>query len=214
MFSIRRATCGDFLEIQKCNLTCLPENYPIKYFLQHHLKWPQLTYVCSVAGKVVGYVMGKIDDEDNPKLAHGHITSVAVHRDYRSMGIAEALMQQVLQEMRTTYGLPSCKLNVRVSNAGAQHVYKDMLGFELERLDEGYFQDKEDSQFLNCDFTKPEVLNKLRPTIACLDEADDSEEDVFISINGKPVITKESCKAQLEEMLRDEQPISSVVEEV
>ena len=67
---------------------------------------------------------------------------------------------------------------------------------------------------ISCDFTKPEVLNKLRPTIACLDEADDSEEDIFISINGKPVITKESCKAQLEEMLRDEQPISSAVEEV
>lgn len=214
MFSIRRATCGDFLEIQKCNLTCLPENYPIKYFLQHHLKWPQLTYVCSVAGRVVGYVMGKIDDEDNPKLAHGHITSVAVHRDYRGMGIAEALMQQVLQEMRVTYGLPSCKLNVRVSNAGAQHVYKDMLGFELERLDKGYFQDKEDSQFLSCDFTKPEVLSRLRPIIACLDEADDSEEDISISINGKPVITKESCRAQIEEMLKDEQPSSHVVEEV
>lgn len=158
--------------------------------------------------------MGKIDDEDNPKQAHGHITSVAVHRDYRGMGIAEALMQQVLQEMRTTYGLPSCKLNVRVSNAGAQHVYKDMLGFELERLDEGYFQDKEDSQFLNCDFTKPEVLAKLRPIIGCLDELDDSEEDISISINGKPVITKESCKIQIKNLLQDDQPLSSAVEEM
>lgn len=58
------------------------------------------------------------------------------------------------------------------------------------------------------------MLAKLRPIIGCLDELDDSEEDISISINGKPVITKESCKIQIKNLLQDDQPLSSAVEEM
>ncbi|TNJ27102.1 putative N-terminal acetyltransferase complex ARD1 subunit [Giardia muris] len=172
MFCIRRAECGDFPAIQRCNLACLPENYPLKYFLQHALKWPQLTYLCETMDGVVGYAMGKLDDEEDPVKAHGHITSVAVRRDWRGLGIAEALMQQVLGEMRSTYGVTSCKLNVRVSNAGAQRLYKDRLGFTVEKVDRVYFQDHEDSQFLTCELP---LSKGLRPIIACFLNAAETE---------------------------------------
>lgn len=43
--NIRCATTDDLLNIQHCNLQCLPENYQMKYYLYHALSWPQLSYV-------------------------------------------------------------------------------------------------------------------------------------------------------------------------
>jgi ribosomal protein S18 acetylase RimI-like enzyme len=42
MVNIRRATVQDLLEVQNCNLFCLPENYQLKYYLYHVLSWPQV----------------------------------------------------------------------------------------------------------------------------------------------------------------------------
>lgn len=51
----------DLLQIQHCNLSCLPENYQMKYYLYHALSWPQLTYVAvDHKDRVVGYVLAKI----------------------------------------------------------------------------------------------------------------------------------------------------------
>ena len=46
-------------------------------------------------GKVVGYVLGKMEDEDEDKssITHGHITSISVLREYRKLGIATKLMR-------------------------------------------------------------------------------------------------------------------------
>eukprot|EP00662_Eupelagonemidae_sp_cell21_P006300 gene6300-12526_t len=32
---IRRATLSDLISMQHCNLSCLPENYQMKYYLYH-----------------------------------------------------------------------------------------------------------------------------------------------------------------------------------
>lgn len=45
MVSIRQATAQDLIEMQHCNLMCLPENYQMKYYLYHYLSWPQLLMV-------------------------------------------------------------------------------------------------------------------------------------------------------------------------
>ena len=42
MVNIRRATVEDLLEMQACNLECLPENYQLKYYFYHILSWPQV----------------------------------------------------------------------------------------------------------------------------------------------------------------------------
>jgi hypothetical protein len=34
--------------IQTCNITNLPENYFLKYYLYHALTWPQLSFVAVV----------------------------------------------------------------------------------------------------------------------------------------------------------------------
>lgn len=42
MVTIRRCTIDDLLNMQHCNLLCLPENYGLKYYLFHLLSWPQV----------------------------------------------------------------------------------------------------------------------------------------------------------------------------
>jgi peptide alpha-N-acetyltransferase len=101
--------------IQTCNITNLPENYFLKYYLYHALTWPQLSFVAVVrpkngyksggsgpgmAGdisgqypKVVGYVLAKMEEEPSDGLQHGHITSLSVMRTHRRLGIAERLMR-------------------------------------------------------------------------------------------------------------------------
>jgi peptide alpha-N-acetyltransferase len=99
--------------IQTCNITNLPENYFLKYYLYHALTWPQLSFVAvvrprggykssttgiagNVAGeypKVVGYVLAKMEEEPTDGLQHGHITSLSVMRTHRRLGIAERLMR-------------------------------------------------------------------------------------------------------------------------
>ena len=101
--------------IQTCNITNLPENYFLKYYLYHALTWPQLSFVAvvrprggykpgptgaGIAGnisgeypKVVGYVLAKMEEEPADGNPHGHITSLSVMRTHRRLGIAERLMR-------------------------------------------------------------------------------------------------------------------------
>ena len=70
----------DLMNMQHCNLLCLPENYQNKYYMYHGLSWPQvniiykkyeqfllnilklqLSYVAEdESGKIVGYVLAKM----------------------------------------------------------------------------------------------------------------------------------------------------------
>ena len=51
MVSIRNATVDDLFQMQHCNLSCLPENYQMKYYFYHILSWPQLLYVAEHPSK-------------------------------------------------------------------------------------------------------------------------------------------------------------------
>lgn len=93
--NIRCAKPDDLLNMQHCNLLCLPENYQMKYYFYHGLTWPQLSYVAEdFKGNIVGYVLAKMEETD-PDSQHGHITSLAVKRSHRRLGLAQKLMNQV-----------------------------------------------------------------------------------------------------------------------
>lgn len=61
------------------------------------MQWPETTYVATIDGSVVGYIMGKVEEN------HGHITSVAVKQEYRGLGIATQLLRLVHAAMRDYY---------------------------------------------------------------------------------------------------------------
>lgn len=54
--NIRCARPSDLMNMQHCNLLCLPENYQMKYYFYHGLSWPQLSYV---AEDEKGHIVGK-----------------------------------------------------------------------------------------------------------------------------------------------------------
>ncbi|KAJ9273062.1 hypothetical protein DTO212C5_647 [Paecilomyces variotii] len=160
--------------IQTCNITNLPENYFLKYYLYHALTWPQLSFVAVVrpkngykkrgyglngAGpgddypKVVGYVLAKMEEEPTDGVAHGHITSLSVMRTHRRLGIAERLMRMSQRAMAEAHRAHYVSLHVRVSNQAALHLYRDTLGFEVEKVESKYYADGEDAYAMRMDLT-------------------------------------------------------------
>ncbi|CBY18128.1 unnamed protein product [Oikopleura dioica] len=148
MINIRNATVEDMQAMQHCNLLCLPENYQLKYYLYHGLSWPQLSFVAEDEnGTLVGYVLAKMEDQENPddNTPHGHITSLAVRRSHRRLGIAKKVMDQACKGMVENFGAKYVSLHVRVSNRAALNLYEKTLQFTKTEIEAKYYADGEDA---------------------------------------------------------------------
>jgi len=147
MVNIRQATIDDLFEMQNANLQCLPENYQMKYYMYHILSWPQLLYVAedgeNEKKKIVGYVLAKMEEDSNDP--HGHITSLAVLRSHRKLGLATKLMNAAQRAMIDVFNASYCSLHVRQSNTAAFHLYTETLGFEIHDVESKYYADGEDA---------------------------------------------------------------------
>jgi len=144
MVCIRQATMEDLLSMQTCNLMCLPENYQMKYYFYHILSWPQLLYVAEDYNKkIVGYVLAKMDEESTE--CHGHITSLAVLRTHRKLGLATKLMTAAQKAMHEVFGAEYVSLHVRKSNRAAFHLYTHTLGYKINDIEAKYYADGEDA---------------------------------------------------------------------
>ncbi|XP_017257256.1 N-terminal acetyltransferase A complex catalytic subunit NAA10 [Daucus carota subsp. sativus] len=145
MVCIRRATINDLLAMQACNLFCLPENYQLQIYLYHIISWPQLLYVAEdYNGKIVGYVLAKMEEEATPEC-HGHITSLAVLRSHRKLGLATKLMMAAHSAMEHVFGAEHVSLHVRESNRAAFNLYTETLGYKVHDLEGKYYADGEDA---------------------------------------------------------------------
>lgn len=134
----------DLLAMQACNLLCLPENYQMKYYLYHILSWPQLLYVAEdYGGRIVGYVLAKMEEETSE--CHGHITSLAVLRTHRKLGLATKLMTAAQNAMETVHGAEYVSLHVRRSNRAAFNLYTQTLGYKIHDVEAKYYADGEDA---------------------------------------------------------------------
>jgi ribosomal protein S18 acetylase RimI-like enzyme len=150
--------------IQTCNITNLPENYFLKYYLYHALTWPQLSFVAVVRTskpqkypKVVGYVLAKMEEDPPDGVQHGHITSLSVMRTHRRLGIAERLMRLSQRAMAEVFNASYVSLHVRMSNTAALHLYRDTLGFEVEKVEAKYYADGEDAFAMRMDLTRMQI---------------------------------------------------------
>ncbi|XP_076804798.1 N-alpha-acetyltransferase daf-31-like [Clavelina lepadiformis] len=152
--NIRNAHPADLMNMQHCNLLCLPENYQMKYYFYHGLSWPQLSYVAEDAkGNIVGYVLAKME-EDPDEATHGHITSLAVKRSHRRLGLARKLMDHASRAMVECFKAKYVSLHVRVSNRAALRLYAETLKFEQSEVEPKYYADGEDAYAMKRDLTK------------------------------------------------------------
>ena len=148
-FVIRQARVEDIPRVMVINRLALPENYPEWFFREHLERWGTAFYVAEVEGKVVGYVMSRVEYGasvfDHTRLVKkGHIVSIAVLEGYRRRRIGTALMEAALRALRDVYGCVEVYLEVRVSNMPAIRLY-EKLGFVKVRVIPMYYLDGEDA---------------------------------------------------------------------
>lgn len=86
---------------------------------------------------VIGYVGVRLRGPD------AHISTIAVHPDWRGNGLGELLLLTAL-EQALVQGRRSITLEVRSSNHVAQQMYRK-YGFRLTGVHRGYYQDGEDA---------------------------------------------------------------------
>ena len=89
---------------------------------------------------IVGYAgMWHICDE-------GHITNIAVHPEFRGIGIGSLLMETLI-EKASDLEITSMTLEVRKSNAAAQSLYRK-YGFEDAGLRKSYYADNSEDALI------------------------------------------------------------------
>ncbi|UCF45314.1 MAG: GNAT family N-acetyltransferase [Candidatus Bathyarchaeota archaeon] len=147
-FKLRKFTPDDLQSVLQINRVCLPENYTDVFFIDLHQRFPETFIVAEEGGKIVGYVMCRIEVglaslSLGGLIRKGHVVSIAVLPQGRRKGAAQALMNKAIEGMRY-YKAKQCYLEVRVSNSAGVALYKK-LGFEVSRTSNGYYSDNEDA---------------------------------------------------------------------
>ena len=120
--------------------------------------WQTLIHVAEDAkGRVVGYVLAKMNDDgsdDKDKdMKHGHITSLAVLRTHRNLGLATKLMLASQRDQKECFDAVYCSLHVRKSNKAAFHLYSETLKYMIHEKEIGYYADGEDAYSMRTWFT-------------------------------------------------------------
>uniref|UniRef100_A0A672IPZ6 N-terminal amino-acid N(alpha)-acetyltransferase NatA n=1 Tax=Salarias fasciatus TaxID=181472 RepID=A0A672IPZ6_SALFA len=135
--NIRNARPEDLMNMQHCNLLCLPENYQMKYYFYHGLSWPQVT-------DSPGSLSGSLE-EDPDDVPHGHITSLAVKRSHRRLGLAQKLMDQASRAMIENFNAKYVSLHVR------KRFCPTLLFSRISEVEPKYYADGEDAYAMKRD---------------------------------------------------------------
>jgi ribosomal-protein-alanine N-acetyltransferase len=153
-FVVREAAMKDLNAVIAINRAVLPENYPAWFFVEHLEQYPKAFIVAEVGGRVVGYVMSRVEYGwsnllKGKPVRKGHIVSVGVFPEARRLGIATAMMLRAMKAMKTYYGATEVYLEVRVSNTPAISLY-EKLGYKVVERIPKYYNDGEDAYLMAC----------------------------------------------------------------
>ncbi|MGL6105565.1 ribosomal protein S18-alanine N-acetyltransferase [Romboutsia sp.] len=138
---IEKMTSKDIDGVFEVEKSCF-EDYWSKDSFMKELKNDVARYlVAKIDGKVVGYVgIWLVMDE-------GHITNVAVHKDYRGQKIGDKLIKELIEVCKSS-NIVAMTLEVRASNVAAQNLYKK-YGFKLAGIRKEYYSNnKEDAMIM------------------------------------------------------------------
>jgi len=86
-----------------------------------------------------------------PPACVGHVTSVAVHEEFRGLGVAKDLMHTLHDQFRRHHHVDSVQLHVRVSNAAAIALYSEYFGYKIVQQIPDYYADKEAAYLMQLD---------------------------------------------------------------
>ncbi|OGD21069.1 MAG: ribosomal-protein-alanine N-acetyltransferase [Candidatus Aminicenantes bacterium RBG_16_63_16] len=94
----------------------------------------------SAHNRVIGYIVFWVIGEE------AQINNIAVHPDFRRLGVGERVLRQVIAQLRSS-GVSMVTLEVRPSNTGAQTLYRK-LGFRMIGLRKGYYTNPPEDAFV------------------------------------------------------------------
>ena len=145
---LRRATDKDLPEIQMIERVSFINPYST-FYQRHLLKHADIYYVALYRGKIIGYIIARVEKRglhgiDTGKI--GHIVSIAVHPDYRRIGLGKLLMHKAEKELKKL-GCKRVFLEVRVTNYPAIKLYQK-LGYIKLKVIPRYYQDGEDAYLM------------------------------------------------------------------
>ncbi|KAF1611865.1 UNVERIFIED_CONTAM: N-alpha-acetyltransferase 10, partial [Eudyptes pachyrhynchus] len=107
-------------------------------------------------------------EEDPDDVPHGHITSLAVKRSHRRLGLAQKLMDQASRAMIENFNAKYVSLHVRKSNRAALHLYSNTLNFQISEVEPKYYADGEDAYAMKRDLTQMADEPASGPGSSCL----------------------------------------------
>ncbi|MCL4136579.1 UNVERIFIED_CONTAM: hypothetical protein GTU68_058222 [Idotea baltica] len=90
-------------------------------------------------------------EEESEEDPHGHITSLAVRRSHRRLGLAQKLMDQTARAMVECFNAKYVSLHVRESNRAALNLYTNTLKFAISDIEPKYYADGEDAYAMRKD---------------------------------------------------------------
>jgi len=153
---LRRCELGDIIPVMEINLRTLPEHNS-DYFYESLLEeLPEAFVVAEISGKIVGYIMCKMEHgfSNFKKLGFvkkGHVVSIAVMNELRSIGFGSALVNESIKGEK----IRQCSelyLEDRCSNNDAVRLY-EKLGFSITQRLKSYYRDGEDAYVMAIDFS-------------------------------------------------------------
>jgi ribosomal-protein-alanine N-acetyltransferase len=107
-------------------------------FFNEIYKQRSIPKVAVIGDRIAGYICA------NHVADEGHILNLAVHPDFRGRGIANTLVENILEELKEN----ACRflyLEVRASNNAARKLYEG-FGFSVVGTRKGYYTEpKEDA---------------------------------------------------------------------
>lgn len=132
--TVRAANVRDLASIWEIEEASYASPWPKETFVVDITLNADARYFVAVVGKrVVGFIGGWF------KERHLHIVNVATHPTYRGRGVAHQLVSFLL-DLAVDLKMESAFLEVRKSNATAQHLY-EQLGFATTGLKPMYYPD-------------------------------------------------------------------------
>lgn len=154
-YLIRRCEMKDLEAVVNVNIDTLPEHYSDYFFESTLRELPESFIVAELEGKIVGYIMCKIEYgfSNFRKLGFvkkGHVVSVAVLEEHRSKGLGKALMLEGINGI-INRRCDEIYLEVRLSNKPAIIMYEN-LGFQSKSKLRSYYRDGEDAFLMALEF--------------------------------------------------------------
>jgi ribosomal-protein-alanine N-acetyltransferase len=139
-YSVRPLTSANLPDLMRVNMRCFTngDNYN-KHTFNYLLNEPATISYKAVtpSNELVGFVFVMV----NPNGA-AHLTTIGVAPEHRRRGVARRLMDHLESALRAK-GLGTIMLEVRVSNTGAQRLYRE-AGFAVVQRIESYYSNGED----------------------------------------------------------------------